>query len=166
MVKLKHILIAIVIVGLGLLATRYLFQSEEKRVRKQFDLLSEYVSKEPDENVMAMANKMQKLGSLFGDSCELQVSVEALSGTYTREEIASYAARARSRFSRVSLEFYDPEVVFPERDVAKVTLTARLTGQTRAGERMRETRELECLLRKSERKWLFTHIAVIEVLQK
>ena len=166
MVKLKYILIAIVIVGLGLLATRYLFQSEEKRVRKQFDRLSEYVSKEPDENVMATANKMQKLGSLFGDSCELQVAVELLSGTYTREEIASYAARSRARFSRVSLEFYDPEVTFPERSAAKVTLTARLTGQTRAGERMRETRELECLLKKGGKEWLFTHIAVIEVLQK
>ena len=166
MVKLKYILIAIVIVGLGLLATRYLFQSEEKRVRKQFDLLSEYVSKEPDENAIAMANKMQKLGSLFGDSCELQVAVELLSGTYTREEIASYAARARTRFQKVSLGFHDLEVTFPENGVAKATATARLTGQTRAGEQMRETRELECLLKKSENKWLFNHIEVIEVLRK
>ncbi len=166
MVKLKYILIILVVVGLGFLATRYLFQSEEKRVRKQFDLLSEYVSKEPDENAIAMANKMQKLGSLFGDSCELQVALELLSGIYTREEIASYAARARARFSRVSLEFYDLEVTFPERSVAKVTLTARLTGRTRAGEQMRDTRELECLLKMSEKKWLFTHIAVIEVLRK
>jgi hypothetical protein len=166
MVKLKYILIILVVVGLGLLATCTLFQSEEKRVRKQFDLLSEYVSKEPEENAIAMANKMQKLGSLFGDSCELQVSVEALSGTYTREEIASYAARARARFSKVSLGFHDVEVTFPEKGVAKATLTARLTGQTRAGEQMRETRELECLLKKSEKEWLFTHIGVIEVLRK
>ncbi len=119
MVKLKYILIVLVVVGLGLLATRTLFQSEEKRIRKQFDQLSEYVSKEPDENAIAMANKMQKLGSLFGDSCELQVAVELLSGIYTREEIASYAARARARFSRVSLEFYDSEVTFPENNACK-----------------------------------------------
>ena len=166
MVKLKYSLIILVIVGLGFLATRYLFQSDEKRVRNQFDLLSEYVSKDADENAISMANKMQKLSSLFGDSCELQVSVELLSGTYTREEIASYAARARARFSKVSLEFYDPEVTFPEKGVAKVTLTARLTGRTRAGEQMRDTREIECLLKKTDKNWLFTHIAVIEVLRK
>ena len=164
--KLRYLLIFLVVVGLGFLATRYFFQSEEKRVRKQFDLLSEYVSKEPDENAIAMANKMQKLGSLFGDSCELKIAVELLSGTYTREEIASYAARARARFSKVSLGFHDLEVTFPENGVAKVTLTARLTGQTRAGEQMRETRELECLLEKKEKKWRLNRIEVIEVLRK
>ena len=166
MVKLKYILFFFVIAGLGLLAARHFSQSEEKRVRKQFDLLSEYVSKDSDENAIALANKMQKLGSLFGDTCELQVAVELLSGTYTREEIASYAARTRARFQKVSLGFHDLEVAFPEDGHAKVTLTARLTGQTRAGEQMRETRELECLLKKSENEWLFTHIAVIEVLRK
>jgi hypothetical protein len=165
-VKLKYVLIILVAVGLGLFVVVYFSQSEEKKVRKQFDLLSEYVSKDSEENAIAMANKMQKLASLFGDSCELQVAVELLSGTYTSEEIASYAARARTRFSKVSLGFRDLEVNFPENGVAKVTLTARLTGQTRAGEQMRETRELECLLKKSETKWLFTHIAVIEVLRK
>jgi hypothetical protein len=165
-VKLKHILIALVAVGLCLFAVLYFSPSEEKKVRKQFDLLSEYVSKDSNENAIAMANKMQKLGSLFGDSCELQVAVELLSGTYTREEIASYAARARTRFQKVSLGFHDLEVTFPENGVAKVTVTARLTGQTRAGEQIRETRELECLLKKRENKWLFNHIEVIEVLRK
>ena len=166
MVRLRYVIIALVVVGLGLFAVVYFSPSEEKRVRKQFDLLSEYVSKDSNENAIAMANKMQKLGSLFGESCELQVAVELLSGTYTREEIASYAARARTRFSKVSLGFHDLEVTFPENGVAKVTVTARLTGQTRAGEQMRETRELECLLKKSENKWLFNHIEVIEVLRK
>jgi len=165
-VKLKHILIALIAVGLCLFAVLYLSPSEEKKVRKQFDLLSEYVSKDSNENAIAMANKMQKLGSLFGDSCELKIAVELLSGTYTREEIASYAARARARFSKVSLGFHDLEVTFPENGVAKVTLTARLTGQTRAGEQMRETRELECLLEKKEKKWRLNRIEVIEVLRK
>ena len=164
--KLKYILIAIVAVGLCLFAVLYFSPSEEKRVRKQFDLLSEYVSKDSDENTIAMAHKMQKLGSLFGDSCELKIAVEVLSGTYTREEIVSYAARGRARFSKLSLEFLDLEVTFPEHGVAKVSLTARLTGRTRAGEQMHETRELESLLKKTGKKWLFSNIEVIEVLRK
>jgi hypothetical protein len=165
-VRLRYVIIALVVVGLGLFAVVYFSPSEEKRVRKQFDLLSEYVSKDPDENAIAMARKMQNLGSLFGDSCELQLAVEVLSGTYTREEMASYTARARARFPKLSLEFNDLQVTFPEHGVAKVTLTARLTGQTRTGEQRRETRELECLLKKTEKKWLFSHIEVIEVLKK
>jgi hypothetical protein len=165
-VRLRYVIIALIVVGLGLFAVVYFSPSEEKRVRKQVDLLSEYVSKDPDENAIAMAHKMQKLGSLFGDSCELKIAVEFLSGTYTREEIASYAARARARFSKLSLEFLDLEVTFPEHEVAKVSLTARLIGRTRAGEQMRETRELDCLLKKIERKWFFNDIEVVEVLKK
>jgi hypothetical protein len=165
-VRLRYVIITLVVVGLGLFAVVYFSPSEEKRVRKQFDLLSEYVSRDPDENTIAMAHKMQKLGSLFDDSCDLKIAVEVLSGTYTREEIASYAARGRARFSKLSLGFHDLEVTFPESGVAKVSLTARLTGRTRAGEQMRETRELECLLKKSEKKWLFSNIEVIEVLRK
>jgi hypothetical protein len=120
------------------------------------------VSKDPDENAIAMANKMQKLGSLFGESCELQFAIELLSGTYTREEIASYAARARARFSKVSLGFHDLEVSFPENSVAKVTVTARLTGQYTDREIDARTRELECSLKKSENKWLLLSYAVIK----
>jgi hypothetical protein len=64
------------------------------------------------------------------------------------------------------LKFYDLHVVFPENEVAKVNLTARLTGKSTAGEQVDETRELECVLRKIENKWLFGEIEIVEVLKK
>jgi hypothetical protein len=35
-----------------------------------------------------------------------------------------------------------------------------------AGEQVDETRELECILTKIEKKWLFSQIEVVEVLRK
>jgi hypothetical protein len=64
------------------------------------------------------------------------------------------------------LKFYDFHTVFPERAVAKVTLTAKLTGKSTTGEQADETRELECILKKIEKKWLFSQIEVVEVLKK
>jgi hypothetical protein len=64
------------------------------------------------------------------------------------------------------LKFYDFHIIFPERVVAKVTLTARLTGRSTAGEQTDETRELECVLKKIENKWLLSQIEVVEVLKK
>jgi len=46
------------------------------------------------------------------------------------------------------------------------TLIYRLTGNSTTGERIDETRELECVLKKIERKWLFHQIEVVEVLKK
>lgn len=166
MVKLKNLLIGLVIVVIGIGVAITLFPSEEKRVKKQFHLLSKWVSKSTEENAFTMLQRMKDIGSLFDAECELKVPDHSLSGTYTREEISTYAGSARSHVSQLDLKFYDLKIVFPENEVAKVTLTARLTGKSTAGEQIYETRELECLLRKIEKKWLFSQIEVVEVLKK
>src|SRR4030042_3626162 len=165
MVKIKYLLIGVLMVIIGIVVAITLFPSEEKRVKKQFLLLSEWVSKSTEENAFTMLQRMKDIGSLFDAQCELKVPDQSLSGTYTREEISTYAGSARSHVSQLDLKFYDLQIVFPEKEVAKVTLTARLTGRSTAGEQMGETRDLECLLKKIENKWLFSQIEVVEVLK-
>jgi hypothetical protein len=64
------------------------------------------------------------------------------------------------------LQFYDLDVSFPEKGMAKVTLTGKLTGRLTSGEYVDETHELECLLKKIENKWLFSDVEVVEILKK
>jgi len=166
MVRTKYIIIAILAAIIGIWAVLHFSPSEKKRVKKQFDLLSEWASKEPDENVFTMAKKTQNIGTLFAGNCRIKVDMASLSGNYTPEEISSYAAQARLQFSEVSLRFYDLSVEFPEADMAEIILTARLKGNSKDGEYVHEIRELACVLRKIENRWLFTGIEVVEVLEK
>jgi hypothetical protein len=166
MVKIRYILLAVLIVTVGIVVVFYFLPSEEKKVRKQFHLLSEGVLKSLEENAFTMLQKMKNIGALFDEHCELKAPSQSLSGSYTRQEISTYAGSARSFFSQLDLKFYDFHIVFPEKEVAKVTLTARLTGRSTAGEQVDETRELECILKKIEKKWLFSSIEVVEVLKK
>ncbi len=166
MVKIRYILLAVLIVTVGIVVVFYFLPSEEKKVRKQCHLLSEGVLKSPEENAFTMLQKMKNIGALFDEHCELKAPSQSLSGSYTRQEISTYAGSARSFFSQLDLKFYDFLIVLPEKEVAKVTLTARLTGRSTAGEQVDETRELECILKKIEKKWLFSSIEVVEVLKK
>jgi hypothetical protein len=166
MVKIRYILPAVLIVIIGIVVVFYFLPSEEKKVKKQFHLLGEGVLKSPEENAFIMLQKMKNIGALFDEHCELKAPSQSLSGSYTRQEISTYAGSARSYFSQLDLKFYDFQIVFPEKEVAKVTLTARLTGRSTAGEQADETRELECILKKIEKKWLFSQIEVVEVLKK
>jgi hypothetical protein len=166
MVKIRYILPAVLIVVIGIVVVFYFLPSEEKKVKKQFHLLGEGVLKSPEENAFIMLQKMKNIGALFDEHCELKAPSQSLSGSYTRQEISTYAGSARSYFSQLDLKFYDFQIVFPEKEVAKVTLTARLTGRSTAGEQADETRELECILKKIEKKWLFSQIEVVEVLKK
>jgi hypothetical protein len=165
-VKIKYLLISVPIVIIGILAFFYFFPNEEKKVKKQFNLLSEWVSKSPEENAFTMLQKMKNIGTLFDEHCELKAPSQSLSGSYTREEISTSAGRARSHLSQLDLKFYDFHILFPEKEIAKVTLTGKLTGRSSTGEQVDETRELECALKKIENKWLFSQIEVMEVLKK
>jgi len=165
-VNSKYLLIGVPIVIIGIVVAVTLFPSEEKRIKKQFHLLSEYAARAPEENAFALLQKIKNIKTLFDEQCELKAPSESLSGNYKREEISTYAGSARSYFSQLHLKFYDFHILFPEKEVAKVTLTSRLTGKSRAGEQVDETRELECVLKKIEKKWLFSAIEVVEVLKK
>ena len=113
-----------------------------------------------------MLQKMKDIGTLFLEPCELKSPNESLSGSYTRQEISAYVGSARSHFFELNLKLYDLHVDFPEKEIAKVNLTARLIGRSKTGERMDEIRELDCLLKKTDRKWFFSQVEVIEVLKK
>jgi len=166
MVKIKYLVVALLTVMVGISATFLFFPSEEKEVKRRFALLSEHMSKDSGENTFLMANKIKGISALFGDNCNFAVSDYSLSGNYTREEISGIALRGRAHFSTLGLKFYDLKASFPEKDLAQVNLTARLTGRSVYGEQVDETRELICLLKKVEKKWLFSSFEVIEVLKR
>ena len=162
----KHPVIAVLVFILSVLAVLTLFPSEEKKVRKQFHLLAEWVSKEPGENPMTMVYKIKNIGTLFDGTCEFKIPAYSFSGNYTREEISGYASSGRLSLSQLDLKFYDLGITFPEEGVAKVSLTARVTGKSNSGEYIDEAHELESVLKKVEKKWLFSKIEVVEVLKK
>ena len=164
--KIKYLVVGVLMVVVGIVVVVALIPSEEKRVKRQFHLLSEWVSKSPEENAFTMLQKMKNIGTLFDEHCEMKIPEQSLSESYTRQEVSTYAGSARSYLSQLDLKFYDLRIIFPEREIAKVNLTARLTGRSTAGEGMDETRELECVLRKIDKKWLFSQAEVIEVLKK
>jgi len=166
MVKIKYIIMAVVVVGIGIFAALRFFESEEKKVKKQFDLLAKWVSKEANEKILTTASKIDKIHTLFAEGCEFKVPIASLSGHYTPDEISSYAARGRSQFSKLSLKFHDLDIDLTEKGVAKVNLTARLTGESTIGEHVDEIRELGCILKKIEKKWIFSEFEVVEVLKR
>jgi len=162
----KHPVIAVLVFILSVLAVLTLFPSEEKKVKKQFEILSRVVSKEPGENVITTARKAHEIAPLFDENCELIIPEDSVPAYVGPGEIASYALRGRAQFSDLSLKFVDLSIMFPERRTAKVVLTAKLSGKAVNGDRLDETREVQCTLKKIKRKWFFAAFEVVEVLKK
>jgi hypothetical protein len=165
-VKLKYIILAGLAVAIGIVVVVILLPSEEKRVKKPFRLLSDFASKDKEENLLATARKARNIGALFSEKVEFKTNLAPFSGTLTPDEISGYAARGRSLFSTFDLKFYDIEIQFPEERTAVVTLTARAKGKLLSGELLNETHEVECQLTKSGSKWLINRFEMVEVLKR
>ena len=166
MVRVRYAITIVVIVTFGGIAILCSPPGEEGKVKKQFHLLSEWVSKDDGEKLLTTVRKVRNIGTLFARECVLKAHIDSYSGTYTPEEISEHAATARSRFSNVSLRFYNFNIDFPEEGRARVAVTARLTGLSTTGERVDDAHELGCLLKRAEDTWLFTQVVMVEVLRK
>jgi hypothetical protein len=166
LVKIKSLTILLLVLIVGTCSVLYFFPSEEKKIKKQFALLSQWASKDQEENIFALVERGKRIVTLFDENCGLKIPPYSIDGRYTREEIAAYAAHPRSKFSRLNLEFYDLNISFPEESLARVSLTGKLTGESPGKENVNEIRELECVLKKIEGKWLFSEFEIVEVLKK
>jgi hypothetical protein len=154
------------IAAIGVLAAVFLLPGEEKKVRKQISLLARYVSKDEEEKILTMAGKMKNLESLFAESCRVAAPPYSLAGDFSRAEVANLAARARFHFTHLALTFHDLTVSFPNPETAEVVLTGEVKGQSSRGESVQEVREIDCVLKKQEGRWLFNKWEIVEVLKR
>ena len=164
---MKKIVISVLLLGIvaGILWF-WLGNTDDKKIRKQFARLAENVTKEPKEGNISMVCKMQGLGTLFANSCDIDIPKSHFSGTYSPEEIVSNTTRGRIRFSSLKLEFYDIKINITGENTASVVFTGRLSGIVNNDKSDDEIRELDAAMEKVDGKWLFSSFKVVEVLEK
>lgn len=129
--SLKRILFFGLILALGITLGFYLHESKEEKVKKQFQFIAKWVSKEnAEEDSFVTAERIQNLSTLFANSFSFKGAHSSLSGTYSPVEIATSIALKRRSFSEIQLNFQDIEVEFPDSESAVVHTTAKLTGSS------------------------------------
>ncbi|NCC50654.1 MAG: hypothetical protein EOM20_05500 [Spartobacteria bacterium] len=165
MVTKTQLMAGIVLIVLLLMIVHRLLPDEKKKIRRQFDRLSEAVEKEADEAPLATAMKGRAIAELLTNPCEL-TGLPSLEGQYSSREAAMIASGLRNYFTTLSLSFYDLSITLVDPQTATVTLTAQLSGQGRGGREAKEVREVDCTLHKVENTWLFNTCSVVEVMEK
>ena len=147
--KQKYSIIAVVLlIAIG--AGMYFFPTDTKRVKKQFASLAKWFSKEANEQPLVSAVRIKSIGGLLADRCAFEMPARHVSGSFTRDEIMTRAAMARSKFATVSVKFYDITVEFLYEGIAQVTTTATLKGTNTDGDAIDEIHEFDCTLQKIE----------------
>ena len=166
MVKAKHIIIAGGILTAGIIAFFIFSQSEEAKVKKQFEFIAEKIEKAPGEHNIIAAAKANRIIEVITDPCKIHAPAYSFSREASSDELSTFVLGKRSRYSTISLKFYDFIIDFPEKDTAQVNLTESMEGKLKTGEFIEDIHELKCQLQKIEDIWRLKEIEVVEVLRK
>jgi hypothetical protein len=166
MVKAKHIIIAGAILTAGIIAYYIFMQSEEAKIKEQFEFIAEKIEKAPGENKIFAAAKVNRIGDMITDPCKIHVPAYSFSREISSSELSTYILRKRSQYSEISIKFYDFEIDFPDKDNAQVSLTASMEGKMKTEEFVEDLHELNCQLQKIENTWRFKEFTMVEVLRK
>ena len=140
--------------------------SEEAKVIKQFKYIAQKMNKTPREITLTSAAKANKIRNLFTETCTIHAPAYSFSKDISSQDLPTIVMASRSPYSNISLKFHDFVIEFPEKDLADVNLTARMTGKRKTGEYSDGIHELKCKLKKIEDIWLLKEIEMVEVLRK
>ncbi len=161
----KKVVIVLAAAAVAVLLLRYFFPSDERLIRRQFDRLTENISRPAGEKALAGLQRAAAVSDLFSDRVRLDLPEAGLAGEYDRQEIRTLAMVFRNRFTRLSVECRDLHMTL-DRDQARITATCRARGVA-GSEQVRETREVRAeLVRTSEDGWLFSGCAFVQVLRR
>jgi len=149
------LLILLVVVGVAPLVPKWL-PSEEKRIRKRCQSLAKWGTKGKDSGVIALANQVQKLESLFADPCRLDVPAFRRSRDYSPDEITAMLLRFWNEVSHASADFQIHGIEFPDESRAEALTAFSLRGHVIGGEAFAEHHAIIVRLEKTGGDWLFT----------
>lgn len=171
-IRKKHLfaagLVLLLAVAAGIFLWYRLRPTDENLIRARFGKLTELVAKSGKEGAIPAAGKAKEAASLFSDKCTFSVNgLDWMSGPFSRKNLSGQIFRSRAMFSSLALSLDDLELdIDSGKGTAKVFLTASLTGTLRDGKTVREVRELESTLAKTDEGWLFENFKVREIIKK
>ena len=166
MVKTKHIIVVVGILTGGILAALIFWQSEEAKIRKQFEFIAEKIEKKPGESPIIAAAKAYQIREVVAERCRIDAPAYSAPRNIPSDEFPAIVLRVRSEYSAISLTFHDFDIEFPEQDIAQVKVTAIMEGKSANGEPVEDFHELKCSLQKTDEVWRLKEIGVVEVLKK
>lgn len=139
--------------------------SDEQLIKKQLTTLAEQVAKETGEPAMQTLTKAGKVADLFSDVSLLKIDNPVLEERLHRRDVMNKISMARNLFVRLTVKFYDINIIISSPHQADVVLTMRLVGQ-RHGEMYTDTQEVNFVFLKQGKTWLISEVHLVEILEK
>jgi len=170
MVTKKNLIVAIILIACGIAAFFIFFPSDEAKIKKRFNGLSEQIKKDGKEHEIVAAAAARQVENMFAPSVLIEIESYSVSKSFPKGELSPHVLYARAQYRTMELTFKDFNIQFPddasEKIRANVSVTAVFKAETSSSELVDEIHEIECTLQKIEDEWFFSGIRQVEVLER
>lgn len=143
----------------------FLLPSDEKKIRRNLDSLTEYSSSSPKEPVVDSLKKAALAAKLCTTPCKIEIASFHISRDFTRKEISDHLLVLKKRLTDTRFSFHDTLIEFPDDARAEIITTLRLEGRT-GDNGFTDAYELKIRTEKIDGDWLFSAFTVIEFMEK
>ncbi len=166
MVTKKYYVIGLIAVAAGIAFFLFVFETQEKKIKKQFEFVAEKLEKSPGESPLISAGKAKRLVTVFIDPSFIDIPGVSFSRDVSLDDLSTYILAMRSQYAQISMEFYDFFIDHIAEKTAQVTVTTDVQGVLKSGDIVEDIHEVKCTLQESEGVWHFKKIEVVEILKK
>lgn len=166
MVNIKYLAVALFLVAVGIAAYFFIFNSQELLIKKQFEFIAGKIEKAPGESPIISMARANSLTEAIAEPCLIHIPAFSYAKQTHSKEISRYVLAMRSRYSTISLIFYDFLFENMDENSGQVTVTAGLKGTLNTGDIFEDIHEVLCRVKKIEDTWKLIEIEVVDVLKK
>ena len=154
LIKIAAAAVAILVAALFVMSP-----SEEKRIQKQFDRVSELFSKAEAESMLTAGLKAKSIGAMVMPKTKMEVREVGMRRTIDPDEASELAAVFRAHLRTISIKFSQLTIDVKSDDKAEVIGNATLSGS------MSEERSFEASLAKDPEtdEWKFSSVKLHRV---
>ena len=164
--KKNIVLTLLAIAMLSLLLVWLLSQSDEDKIRSQFDELSRISSKTEDASTLSDAMLLDDFRKLFASAVVLKTgSRRRLAGKYSSQELMQLYGRIRINAKRINLRFENLAFVSINDESATVMAQIYAEGIPKKGKMRKEAFRAEVRLNKLEGEWVFEHFVHLDTVE-
>ncbi|MCF8055281.1 MAG: hypothetical protein K9K37_01415 [Desulfocapsa sp.] len=161
----KKLLFLLLTLLVGAAVVFFLLPSDEKKIRRNLNLLAEYSSSTSGEAAIGELQKAAMAGKLCSDPCRVHIESFAITHDFNKKELRDNLILMKKMLPHTTFKFHDTVVELTGNDRAEIVTTLSLSGKI-ADDRVTDAYELNVIATKTEGDWYFSAFTVVEFMEQ
>lgn len=162
----KRILVFICVIILVFILFYVFKDSEEKKILKQLNLLSEKIEKNKNDKPLYLAAKTKGIEKLLMDEIIINIPSYGFTGNIKKNQLISKILMGQKALNTLKVDFYDINFSFIDNLDAQLTATIDVKGTGKTMKGFEEPHEITIKLKKHEGVWKFIEFSEVMFLEK